>query len=233
VHFLEQYYSSLQILISCSGLLPQPLSTVACSAQTWYTVLLHTLISPLPLFLVCLLSAIIILVVKRELLACLDVTKREERDLIQESIVLVPGHGVDYTVGITRVIDEARRAAVELAIDLVEMRIVWHEFVEGEEIAILALARRFLTSICFLTGDHFTPICVDELSLGKTFGGAQSCIMWSASILESGQGGDTPSSVLRPKNLQSHGPSLLHNTALAYRPTSTVVITLINWPSLT
>lgn len=42
----------------------------------------------------------------------------------------------------------------------------------------------------------------------------------------------TPAAILGPEDLQSHSSSPRHDTTFAYQATGTIVVALVNWPSL-
>lgn len=89
----------------------------------------------------------------------------------------------DAQVGLARVVDEARRAREELAVDLERralearvQRLRVGELVEGEEVDVLALGDGGggAAAVGFGGGDDFAEVAVDELALFDGYLGSDS-----------------------------------------------------------
>lgn len=124
---LEGRFSSV---LEQSRLLPQPFSAIVCPAETRYAVLLDSFVGTLAILRIFI--PLMISVVESQLFSSLDISIREERNLIQHRIIFVLADDIDNAVRVAGVVDEARRAAKELAVDLVHVCPVLQELVEGE-----------------------------------------------------------------------------------------------------
>ena len=88
---------------------------------------------------------------------------------------MVVGYRVDRAIGVTRMVDEASRPPEMQAItNVFGPSILLGEFVESHEVDIPIRCVRFSPAICFIVGDYFSTISVDELASLKILGAAES-----------------------------------------------------------
>ncbi|KAK1246083.1 hypothetical protein MKX07_005152 [Trichoderma sp. CBMAI-0711] len=113
-------------------------------------------------------------VIKRQLLPPRNVPDGKERQVVNVLVGMVADARKDAQVGLARVVDEARRARQELAVDLERrapearvQRVRVGELVEGEEVDVLALGDGGggAPAVGLGRGDDFAVVAVDELAL--------------------------------------------------------------------
>lgn len=127
-------------------------------------------------------------IIKRQLLAPGNVADGKQRQVVDVLVGVVAHARKDAQVGVARVVDEARRARQELAVDFQrgapEARVQGlrvGELVEGEEVDVLALGDGGggAAAVGLGRGDDFAVVAVDELAL---FDGRLGVDSWGKSF---------------------------------------------------
>lgn len=127
-------------------------------------------------------------IIKRQLLPGSNLPDGKQRQVVNVLVRMVAHACKDAQVGIARVVDEARRPGQKLAVHLerraLEARVqrLWvGEFVEGEEVDVLALGdgRGGATAVGFGGGDDLAEVAVDELAFFYGDLGMDSCMIGS------------------------------------------------------
>jgi hypothetical protein len=202
-----------------SASIPQESTTLPRSTIAW-------LLSSIRRISQCLLSLpnrilflhlVLVLVVKRQLRACLDILNRKERNIIDSRVVLIIADGILAAIRFAGVIDEPRRTSHVLTVNDIagsrrQLINIVDKLIQTVEIALLVFRAGLLTSISLFIRDDLAEIGVDELSLNQVF------------VTE-----DTPAAVCRFEDGEWNLASILDHSALADWAAFAVDVAFVDW----
>lgn len=114
------------------------------------------------------------IIIKRQLSHRRNIPNRKKHQIIQPLITVVARDQENATVGVARVVHEARRRAEFLPVDYVDGFVVDEE-VQAEEVGMRVVrGGEVFAGVGGFFGDYFAEVAVDELARADGVGGAEA-----------------------------------------------------------